>query len=171
MTKQEIIDLCGKAARDAQIRDDVCSRSTLLGLKAYFDWIPDDMIRASMNLCGGAGASSGTCGTFTAGLLAVGLKFNVPLADELANPALQEGNAIMFSKFRDGFIAELGTTMCPEFQKQIYGRSYIFTDPADCEAYWAIADHNEKCAIVVEKAARFIAGFLLDNDPDWKEEA
>ena len=41
--------------------------------------------------------------------------------------------------------------------------------PADCEAYWAIADHNEKCAIVVEKAARFIAGFLLDNDPDWKE--
>ena len=59
--------------------------------------------------------------------------------------------------------------MCPEFQKQIYGRSYIFTDPADCEAYWAIADHNEKCAIVVERAARFIAGFLLDNDPDWKE--
>ena len=171
MTKQEIIDLCGKTAREAQIRDDVCSRSTLIGLKAYFDWIPDDMIRASMNLCGGAGASSGSCGTFTAGLLAVGLKFNVPLEDELKNPALQEKNAMMFSAFRDGFLEKLGTTMCPEFQKQIYGRSYIFTDPADCEAYWAIADHNEKCAIVVEKAARFIAEFLLDNDPDRKEEA
>ena len=155
MTKQEIIDLCGAAAREAQIRDDVCSRSTLIGLKAYFDWIPDDMIRASMNLCGGAGASSGSCGTFTAGL---------------KNPALQERNAAMFSAFRDGFLEKLGTTMCPEFQKQIYGRSYIFTDPADCEAYWAIADHNEKCAIVVERAARFIAEFLLDNDPDWKEE-
>ena len=170
MTKQEIIDLCGAAAREAQIRDDVCSRSTLIGLKAYFDWIPEDMIRASMNLCGGAGASSGSCGTFTAGLLAVGLKFNVPLAEELKNPALQERNAAMFSAFRDGFLEKLGTTMCPEFQKQIYGRSYIFTDPADCEAYWAIADHNEKCAIVVERAARFIAEFLLDNDPDWKEE-
>ena len=171
MTKQEIIDLCGAAAREAQIRDDVCSRSTLIGLKAYFDWIPEDMIRASMNLCGGAGASSGSCGTFTAGLLAVGLKFNVPLAEELKNPALQERNAAMFNAFRDGFLEKLGTTMCPEFQKQIYGRSYIFTDPADCEAYWAIADHNEKCAIVVERAARFIAEFLLDNDPDWKEEA
>ena len=171
MTKQEIIDLCGKTAREAQLREDVCSRSTLIGLKAYFDWIPDDMIRASMNLCGGAGASSGSCGTFTAGLLAVGLKFNVPLEDELKNPALQEKNAMMFSAFRDGFLEKLGTTMCPEFQKQIYGRSYIFTDPADCEAYWAIADHNEKCAIVVEKAARFIAEFLLDNDPDRKEEA
>ena len=170
MTREEIIDLCGRTARAAQIRDDVCSRSTLIGLKAYFDWIPEDMIRASMNLCGGAGASSGSCGTFTAGLLAVGLKFNVPLAEELKNPALQERNAAMFSAFRDGFLEKLGTTMCPEFQKQIYGRSYIFTDPTDCEAYWAIADHNEKCAIVVEKAARFIAGFLLDNDPDWKEE-
>jgi hypothetical protein len=129
------------------------------------------MIRASRNLCGGAGASSGSCGTFTAGLLAVGLKFNVPLAEELKNPALQEKNAMMFSAFRDGCMEKLGTTMCPEFQKQIYGRSYIFTDPADCEAYWAIADHNEKCAIVVERAARFIAEFLLDNDPDWKEEA
>ena len=37
MTKQEIIDLCGAAAREAQIRDDVCSRSTLIGLKAYLD--------------------------------------------------------------------------------------------------------------------------------------
>ncbi|MCR5174075.1 MAG: hypothetical protein K6C09_05535, partial [Oscillospiraceae bacterium] len=62
MTREEILDLCGKTAREAQIRDDVCSRSTLLGLKAYFDWIPDEMIRASMNLCGGAGASSGSSG-------------------------------------------------------------------------------------------------------------
>ncbi len=170
MTREEIIDLCGTTARDAQIRDDVCSRSTLVGLKAAFDWIPDDMIRASMNLCGGAGGSSGTCGTFTAGLLAVGLKYNVPLEEEMKNPALQEINAGMFNKFRDEFIKELGTTMCPEFQKQVYGRSYIFTNPADCEEYWQIADHNEKCAIIVEKAVRFIAAFLLDNEPQWKKE-
>ena len=164
MTNEEIIDLCGKTARDAQIRDDVCSRSTLIGLKAYFDWIPDDMIRASMNLCGGAGGSSGTCGTYTAGLLAVGLKYNVPLDEELKNPALQEINAGMFNKFRDGFMQELGTTMCPEFQKKVFGRAYIFTNPADCEAYWKIEDHAEKCAGVVEKAARYIAKFLLENE-------
>ena len=96
MTREEIIDLCGTAARDAQIRDDVCSRSTLVGLKAAFDWIPDDMIRSSMNLCGGAGGSSGTCGTFTAGLLAVGLKYNVPLEEEMKNPALQEIRAQLY---------------------------------------------------------------------------
>ena len=71
MTKQEIIDLCANTAKEAQIRDDVCSRSTLIGLKAYFD-IPDDLIRASTNLCGGAGAASGSCGTYTCGQLALG---------------------------------------------------------------------------------------------------
>ncbi len=170
MTREEIIDLCGRTARAAQIRDDVCSRSTMLGLKAYFDWIPDDMIRASMNLCGGAGASSGTCGTFTAGLLAVGLKYNVPLEAEWKDPALQEINAGMFSAFRDAFLAEMGTTLCPEFQKKVFGRTYIFTDPADCEAYWKVADHAEKCADVVERATRVIAAFLLDHEAQWKEE-
>lgn len=163
MTKQEIIDLCGKTAKEAQIRDDVCSRSTLLGLKAYFDFIPDDLIRASMNLCGGAGASSGSCGTYTCGLLAIGLKYNVPLEDELKNPELQDKNAAKFQEFRDRYIKEMGTTMCPEFQKMIFGRSFDYKIPADCEEYWKIEDHNEKCAIVVEKATRFIAEMLLED--------
>ena len=117
-----------------------------------------------MNLCGGAGAASGSCGTYTCGLLAVGLKYNVPLEDELKDPALQDINAGMFMKFRDRYLEVMGTTLCPELQKQIYGRSFYFTDPADCEEYWKIEDHAEKCAIVVEKATRLIAEFLLDNE-------
>lgn len=164
MTREEILDLCGKTAREAQIRDDVCSRSTLIGLKAYFDWIPDEIIRASLNLCGGAGASSGTCGTFTCGLLAVGLKYNVPLEEELKNPDLQDVGAAKFNAFRDYYLNAMGTSLCPEFQKKVFGRTYIFTNPADCEEYWQVADHAEKCADVVEKATRVIAEFLLDND-------
>lgn len=163
MTKEEILDLCGKTAREAQIRDDVCSRSTLIGLKAYFDFIPDEMIRASMNLCGGAGGSSGSCGTYTCGLLAIGLKYNVPLEEELKNPELQDVGAAKFNEFRDRYLKAMGTTMCPEFQKKVFGRSYIFTNPEDCEEYWKIEDHAEKCADVVEKATRVIAEMLLED--------
>lgn len=163
MTKEEILNLVGKTAREAQIRDDVCSRSLLIGLKAYFDFIPEDMIRASMSLCGGAGASSGSCGTYTCGLLAIGLKYNVPLEDEMKNPELQEKNAAKFMEYRDRFIKEMGTTLCPELQKKIFGRSYIFTKPEDCEEYWKITDHNVKCAQVVEKAARLTAEMLLED--------
>ena len=126
MTKEEILNLVGKNAREAQIRDDVCSRSLLIGLKAYFDFIPEDMIRASMSLCGGAGASSGSCGTYTCGLLAIGLKYNVPLEDEMKNPELQEKNAAKFMKYRDRFIKEMGTTLCPELQKDIRTELHIY---------------------------------------------
>ena len=163
MTREEILDTVGKAAREAQIRDDVCSRSTLIGLKTCFDFIPDELIRASMSLCGGAGASSGSCGTYTCGLLAIGLKHNVPLDEELKNPELQDIGAAKFQEFRDRYLERMGSTLCPELQKQVFGRSYIFTNPEDCEEYWKITDHNVKCADVVERAARLIAEMLLED--------
>ncbi len=163
MTKEEILDLVGRTAREAQIRDDVCSRSLLVGLKAYFDFIPDELIKASLSLCGGAGASSGSCGTYTCGLLAIGLKYNAPLDEELKNPELQGAGVSKFMEYRDRYLKEMGTTLCPEFQKKVFGRTYIFTNPADCEEYWKVADHNVKCADVVEKAARLTAEMLLED--------
>ena len=164
MTKQEILDLCGKTAKEAQIRDDVCSRSLLLGLKAYFDFIPDDVIRASSNLCGGCGAASGTCGTYSCSQLAIGLKYNPTLEDDLADPALFDAKVQpKFIGFRDKFLAEFGTTLCPEIQKQVFGRGYYYTNPEDAAAYFQITDHHIKCADVVEKAARMCAEFLLED--------
>lgn len=164
MTRAEILEQVGKAAKEAQIRDDVCSRSTLIGLKTYFDWIPDELIRASMSLCGGAGASSGSCGTYTCGLLAIGLKYNVPLEEEFAHPEKQAINAEKFMEFRDRFLKAMGSSLCPELQKQVFGRSYIFTNPEHCEEYWKVTDHNEKCGIIVEKATRVAAEMLLDGE-------
>jgi hypothetical protein len=74
--KKEILDMIEKKAVEAQIRDDICSRSTMYGLKSYFNFIPEEMVTASMSLCGGAGISSGSCGAYCSGLLAIGLKFN-----------------------------------------------------------------------------------------------
>ncbi len=164
MTKAEIIELCAKTAREAQIRDDVCSRSTLIGLKAYFDFIPDDLIRASASLCGGAGASSGSCGAYTCGLLAVGLKYNVPLDVELADPETFNIGQSKFMEFRDRFLKEFGATLCPELHKQVYGRSYIFTNPDDVAEYFQIEDHATQCADVVERATRLCAAFLLEDE-------
>ena len=165
MTKQEIIDLCAKTAREAQIRDDVCSRSTLIGLKAYFD-IPDDLIRASSNLCGGAGAASGSCGTYTCGQLALGLKYNSSVEEELENPELFDVTSRKFMEFRDRFLKEFGTTLCPEIHKQVFGRAYIYTKPEDAEAYFKITDHHIKCAATVERAIRLIAEMLLEDEEE-----
>ena len=164
MTKAEIIDLCANAAREAQIRDDVCSRSVLIGLQKYFTFITDDIVRASASLCGGAGASSGSCDTFTCSLLAIGLKYNVPLDVELADPDTFGIGQSKFMEFRDLYLKEFGTTLCPEIHKSVYGRSFYFTKPEDCEEYFKIEDHNVQCAAVVEKATRLCAEFLLRDE-------
>ena len=74
---------------------------------------------SSMSLCGGAGASRGSCGTYTCGLLAIGLKHNVPLDEELKNPELQDIGAAKFQEFRDRYLERMGSTLCPELQKQV----------------------------------------------------
>jgi len=63
-TKAELLDTVEKNARAAQIMDDLCARSTLEGLKSCFDFIPQDMVSASMSLAGGAGALKGFHGPF-----------------------------------------------------------------------------------------------------------
>ena len=163
MNREEILEQVCSAAREAQIRDDVCSRSVLIGLRTYFDWIPDELIRASLSLCGGAGASSGSCGTYTCSLLAIGLMYNVPLDEELADPEKQGIGAAKFMEFRDRYLEAMGSTLCPELQKQVFGRSYIFTIPEHCDEYWKITDHNVKCGTIVERATRVVAGMLLDG--------
>ena len=59
-----------------------------------------------------------------------------------------------FIAFRDAFLKEFGTTLCPELQKQIFGRSFVFTDESQGAEFFAIADHAEKCAEIVGKATR-----------------
>jgi hypothetical protein len=163
MTKQQKIDLAAETARQAQIRDDVCSRSVLIGLKTIMD-IPDEMINASFSLCGGNGAASGSCGAYCCGLLGVGLKYNAPLEEELKNPDLQGVGAAKFVEYRDRFIGEMGTVLCPEIHKKLFGRSYIFTDPAQQQAFMTLEGHHIKCADPVGVAARIAAEMILADD-------
>ena len=75
MTKTDFVEKAVKAAKEAQIRDDICARSTLVGLKEIFDEIPEEMITAALSLAGGTGGASGSCGAYCCGLLAVGAAF------------------------------------------------------------------------------------------------
>ncbi|MBQ8831155.1 MAG: C-GCAxxG-C-C family protein [Oscillospiraceae bacterium] len=165
MTKAEKIKLAAETARDAQIRDDICARSVLVGLREIMD-IPEEMITASMSLAGGGGGGSGSCGAYCCGLLGVGLKFNAPLAEELKNPALQEIGAVKFSEYRDRFLAEMGTILCPEVHKKVFGRSYVLTDPVQEEEFMNLEGHEIKCGDVVYVATRIAAEMILADEED-----
>ena len=162
MDKQMLIDTAVETAMAAQIRDDICSRSVLLGLQTICDNIPDEMVTASFSLAGGTGAASCSCGAYCAGLLGVGAVFNHPLEEELENPSLQMEGVMKFIEYRQRFLKEMGTVMCPEIIEQKFGRAYYFTDPEQNEEFLSMEGHREKCAEVVAVATRIAATMILD---------
>jgi C_GCAxxG_C_C family probable redox protein len=164
MDKQQKIDQAVQAAKQAQIHDDICARSVLVGLKAVFDYIPEEMVTAGLSLAGGTGSASGSCGAFCCGLLAVGLRFNAPRALELQNPELKQIGAAYFSEYRDRFLAEMGTIMCPEIHEKVFGRSYILNDPEQHEEFLSMPGHEIKCAEVVGIATRIAAEMMLTHE-------
>ena len=163
MDKLQMINIAEETAKAAQIRDDICARSVLIGLAEIYDDIPEEMVTASMSLFGGVGAASGSCGAYCAGILGVGLKYNHPVEAELANPALKMEGIRKAVEYRDRFIAEHGTVMCPVIQKKLFGRSYIFTNPEQEAQFLNLPGHEEKCAEIVGSAARIAAEIILSD--------
>ena len=160
MDKQQMVDMAAETAKAAQIKDDVCSRSVLIGLSAICE-IPDEMITASLSLLGGTGAASGSCGAYCAGLLGVGLKFNYPVDDEQSNPALKLEGIKKAAEYRNRFLAAYGTVLCPVIHEKLFGRSYIFTDPKQEEEFLTLEGHEVKCAEIVREATRIAAELIL----------
>jgi len=163
MNKQQMIDNAVNAAKDALIRDDVCSRSVLVGLSTICE-IPDELVTASLSLLGGTGAASGSCGAYCAGLLGVGLKFNCPIAYEPSNPERKMFGIDKALEYRDRFVASEGTVMCPLLHEKLFGRSYILSDPEQEAEFLAREDHKEKCAEIVGAATRIAAMIILADE-------
>jgi len=162
MTNQEMIDKAVETAKNTQMRYDLCSRSAIYGLQSVFDFIPDAFVKASASLAGGCGSASGSCGAYAACLLAVGLKFNSTMDEETADPsAFPNKTAAAFNEYRDRFRAVMGTTLCPDIQEKLFGRSYKLYDPEELQEYLSLPGHAQKCAEVVGTAARLAAEMLL----------
>ncbi len=164
MDKQHKIDHAVQKAREAIIRDDICARSVLIGLQEIYDEIPDEMVTASLSLAGGTGSASGSCGAYCCGLLAVGLKYNAPLEEELRNPAVKQRGAAKYREYRDRFMKEMGTVLCPKIQEKLFGRAYDLIDNEDHEAFLSVPGHQEKCAEAVAAATRIAAEMILEDE-------
>lgn len=166
--KEKILEMVEKKAVEAQLRDDTCARSTLHGLQSYFSFIPAEMVAASWCFSGGVAASSGSCGALCSGLLAIGAKYLPTMAEVESGSAeaqrkFEYGRDKLFA-FRNAFINEFGTTLCPEVQKKVFGRSYNLLDENELNEFLTLPGHEEKCAAVVAKAARLAAEIILEDE-------
>jgi C_GCAxxG_C_C family probable redox protein len=167
MKKSEIIQSMVARAVEAQMRDDICARSAMVGLRSYFKDIPEEMVTATLSLAGGCGSASGSCGAYCSGLLAVGLKFNPTIEEEQSDPRARDRGALSFMEYRDRFIEVWDTTLCPEIHRQLFGQAFDLIDPIEHVAFLSTPGHEAKCAKVVASAVELAADMLLDKHPRW----
>ena len=135
----------------------------LHGLQGHCDFITDDMLAAAVALAGGGARSTyGSCGAYSAGLMALSAK----MAPRTDNPTKEqiaelEKSKEKFYEFRDWFVAEFGGVSCSEALHKLFGGYYV---QADAESRAALKKTQEQlgfnCQVVTAKTAIKIAEML-----------
>jgi hypothetical protein len=113
---------------------------------------------------GGDRATTGSCGAFAGGLMALSARFS-PRAEELSDQEMAEFNKIRFALhgFRDWFIAEYGGVTCADVQCHEFGRIYNFMDAKDLKDYTISPETRRKCFDITVKAAFKVAEMLCNK--------
>jgi hypothetical protein len=163
-SRVELLDEIEAKAKETQLAYAGCGRTVLFSMQHFFPFIPDELIRAASALSGGCAASGASCGAFCAGLLAIGLKL-APWIEDKSDEATAKRDLARKAEyeFRDAFIKEFGSVLCPKVQERVMGRSWNLNDPGEMEEFMHSPDHD-KCSIVASWSARRAAKILLEND-------
>ena len=164
-------DLAVKASRDAAEafrQFGGCSQAVLGALQETLHIGDSESFRAGTILSAGVARRGETCGAIIGALMALGVACGrSQMPDRQAyNEAMDHAQGVV-DTFKAGVEARyklasaLQSTLCPEVQTRLYGRSFTFTEPADRKAFIESGGHSPDgcaaiCAIAAEAAARKI---------------
>jgi len=164
-------DLLAQASRkaaDSERQFWGCSQAVLGALQETLHIGDNESFRAGTILSAGVARRGETCGALIGALMALGVacgRKQMPDKDAY-NQAMDHAQDVV-NAFKSGIetryklAAPLESTMCPEIQKRLYGRSFRFIEPAERKAFNDAGGHKPYgcpmvCAIAAEAAARKI---------------
>ena len=158
--KEKLLD---RIAWDAYYNDRVyqgCSRAVLYALQTHLNLGTREVLIASAPLSGGVARMGETCGALLGGIMAIGLRFGSEnLGNRTAYDKTMEASYKMYTKFKK----KMGSTICLEIQKRLFGRSFDFKNDEESEE-WHKAGGLEKCPMVCAIAARIAADIILKKN-------
>jgi C_GCAxxG_C_C family probable redox protein len=164
----DLVEQASRKAMDAERQFWGCSQAVLGSLQETFHIGDNESFRAGTILSAGVARRGETCGALIGALMALGVACgrNQMSDREAYNKAMDHAQGVV-DAFKAGIqdrynLPEpLQTTLCPDIQTRLYGRSFDFTDPAERKAFNDGGGHNPSgcpmvCAIAAEAAARKI---------------
>ena len=134
-----------------------CTRSVLQALQSHLHLGDGEALKASTALAGGVARMGETCGALTGSIMAIGL---VHGREELENIQAYRDTMGASYKMYNRFKEEIGSTICFEIQKSLFGRHFDFKRDEEAEE-WYKAGGLEKCPMVCGIAARIAADIIL----------
>lgn len=135
-----------------------CSRSVLKALQDHLRL--DDgggALKASTALAGGVARMGQTCGAVTGSVMAIGLVLG---REELEDKQAFSDTLEASNELCDRVKKELGSTVCSDILKKLFGRSFDFKKDEEIEE-WYTAGGLEKCSMVSAIVARIAADIIL----------
>ncbi len=165
---EDLLAQASRSAADAERLFMGCSQAVLGALQETFHIGDNESFRAGTILSAGVARRGETCGALIGALMALGVacgRSQMP-DKEAYNRAMDHAQDVV-DAFKSGIEtryklpARLESTLCPEIQKRLYGRSFNFIEPPERKAFNDAGGHKPDgcpmvCAIAAEAAARKI---------------
>ena len=158
----DLVEQASRNAMDAERQFWGCSQAVLGSLQETLSIGDSESFKAGTILSAGVARRGETCGALIGGLMALGIACgrNQMADKEAYNQAMDHAQDVV-DAFKAGIQARYGlpepieTTLCPEIQTRLYGRSFRFTEPAERKAFNDQGGHNPAgcptvCAIAAE---------------------
>ena len=140
-----------------------CAQCTIQALMQVYGEINSDVYQSMAGFsAGGAAMGDGICGAYAAGLLFFGLHTGRRLEDLGKDPSeprassKNEDNFMLAKQLHDKFIDELGTVICHQIHRRLYGRPYSITDADEKRKFEEAGAHDWGCTSVCGKAAQWV---------------
>ena len=172
LTKWEAMEKAFKTAYEGEAHRENCAQETfhavssVLGIKNY------QMFKSLSPLeAGGAITTAGSCGGFSAGLIAMGYFFGRDYKQ------WGEGNnyikaSILGQKLYKKFMKQYGTVICREIHKKIYGRNFKLMDEVnlgidkdEVKIFLEMGAHDNICPTVVGLSAMWTIDIIWNEIP------
>lgn len=156
-----------KKAGDYEAEAISCAQGTLVALLEEFGLPCTEQMVSAMSFMPGMASRDETCGAMVAGLAVLGMLNG---RSKLSDPSYvtPEGKAAFFKsreqayRFCEEFKKEMGSTMCGDIRRRLFGRTYNTFIPEEFEQL--VADGaQEKCRAPAETAARIAASIILEE--------
>ena len=156
-SREKLLDRIAWAAYHNDRVYEGCSRSVLQALQDHLHLGDGETLKASTALAGGIARMGETCGALTGGIMAIGLVLGREELDNIqAYRDTMEASYELYNRFKQ----EMGSTICFEIQKTLFGRCFDFKKDEEAEE-WYKTEGLEKCPMVCAIGARIAADIIL----------